>query len=133
MSGNIWKIGLATAVLLHGLGHFLFAVPLWGVGAEWGQSTQSWLLGGGAAAQIVGGTLFTAVIIGFAAAAYGMFASTTWWSTLLFDTAVVSLASLVLFFATPIPSGVVPASLFDISILAALQLTKLPPELVNHH
>jgi hypothetical protein len=133
MSRNIWKIGLASAILLHGLGHFLFAVPLWGVGAEWGQSTQSWLLGGGAAAQAVGGILFTAVIFGFAAAAYGMYAGAPWWSTVLSVSAMVSLVSVALFLVTPIPSGVIPASLFNMGILAALQLTKLPPELVNHH
>lgn len=133
MKGNIWKIVLASAVLLHGLGHFLFAVPLWGVEANWGQSTQSWLLGGGNAAQVAGGILFAAAILGFAAAAYGMYIGAIWWSTLLLSSAAVSLVSLVLFFVSPIPSGVIPATLFDIGILIALQLTKLPPELVNHH
>ncbi|MEX1071638.1 MAG: hypothetical protein WEC37_03340 [Anaerolineales bacterium] len=125
MTGML-RIILIGAVLLHGLGHFLFAAPLWGISGNWGQSTRSWLLGAGSIARISGSLIFVAAMLGFVAAAWGMYAGLEWWRTVAIIASLVSLIGIILFWSSPIPAGVLPASAFNISILVSSLLVRWP-------
>lgn len=120
----VWKVVITGALAMHGLGHFLFAAPLWGVAGKWRQSTRSWLLGGGS--RSVGGIAFALLIVSFVAAAGGFYSAVEWWKGVAIYSALGSAVMLVLFWTTPIPNGVIPAMLFNLVILGALLVFRWP-------
>lgn len=123
---NFLKIVIIGAVLLHGLGHFLFAAPLFGVASDWKQSTRSWLLGDSNWTRIAGGILFVIAILGFVIAAWGMISGAAWWRSLLIGSAMVSQIGMIAFWSSPVPSGVIPATVFNIIVLGSLLLFNWP-------
>src|SRR5438552_3675050 len=91
-----WRVPLAIVTGMHGIGHVLFVVPLLGI-ADWGQSTQSWLLSGSAghlAAQALGSLLWLASIGGFVVVATRV-ARTDDWDRMGVISSLVSLAGII--------------------------------------
>ena len=119
------KIALAVVVLAHGIGHILFLVPLLGI-AEWGQSARSWLLGADTPAKLIGGLLWLVALIGFCAAAFGLFSQQEWWRPVAIISSAVSLVGLLLFWANPASSSAVSAAVVDLLVPIALLVIRWP-------
>jgi hypothetical protein len=126
MMSNLLRLVLAIVIGAHGIGHILFLVPLLGI-ADWGQSTQSWLLGAGSPARLIGSLLWLVATAGFIAVAVGLFGDTAWWRPLAFISAIVSLVGLILFWATPTASSAFFALVFNVIVIASLWLLNWPP------
>lgn len=122
---NWLRVILAIAVAAHGLGHILFLVSLLGV-ANWGQATQSWLLGGGWLAKGLGAAIWLVAIFGFLAAAVGLFQMSDWWQQLAIIAAIVSIVGLLLFWVNPPGSAAISAVAFDVLVLVALLVFHWP-------
>ncbi len=116
---------LVLLIAAHGIGHILFLVPLLGI-ADWGQSTQSWLLKDATLLRLLGSLLWIAAIIGFCAGAYGLFSQQSWWRTFAVVAAVVSVLGLLLFWANPVSSPMISALLFDLAVIGLLLIMHLP-------
>lgn len=116
---------LAAVIAAHGIGHILFLVPLLGA-ADWGQSTRSWLLTGETPVRLVGIMIWIAVLVGFAAAAYGLWNQETWWRGAAVAASVISIAGLALFWASPATSPAVSALVFNVLLLGALLIAHWP-------
>ncbi len=119
------KVIVILALLAHGIGHVLFLVQVLGI-ADWGQSAQSWLLGGSTLAKVLGTAVWVVAIVGFSAAGIGMIAQLEWWRTAAIIAAVVSLVGLVLFWSYPNSSSAYFAAAFDILIPITLLLVHWP-------
>jgi hypothetical protein len=119
------RIVLAIVVAAHGIGHILFLLPLLGA-ANWGQSAQSWLLGDGLFAKVIGGLIWLLAIVGFLTVAFGIFQETDWWRTLALAAAVVSTLGLALFWARPAGSPVISALVFNLLVAGALLVLNWP-------
>lgn len=121
------KIVLILIVLMHGIGHVLFLVPLF-TSNNWGQSTQSWLVGSDTLAKIVGSIIWIAVIIAFLIATYGMISEQTWWRTPTIVASIVSTIGIVLFWRNPVSSSAIFALITDIVIIIALVILHWPSD-----
>jgi hypothetical protein len=121
-------VRLILVVLLgaHGIGHILFLVPLLGI-ADWGQSTQSWLLGGDLLSRSLGTVIWLAVTLGFLGAAVGLFGQANWWRTVAIAASALSVIGLVLFWTNPATSPVFSALVFNLVVLLALLVLHWPP------
>lgn len=119
MSNEVVRAILAIIVGAHGIGHVLFLVPVLGL-TDWGQSSSSWLLSSEVVAKAVGGVIWAVALIGFVAAAIGMFSESSWWRTLAVVVSLVSLAGLALFWDNPPTQPVIAAAIFDVVVLLAL-------------
>lgn len=128
------KVILALVVAAHGIGHILFLVHLLGI-ADWGQSSQSWLLNGligENGSRIVGGILYGLSLIGFCIVAYGLFSEQIWWRNAAVIAAVVSTVALILFWVMPIRQPAIAALIFNIVLVGALLFAHWPtPEMVG--
>lgn len=122
---NWLRVVLAIVVAAHGLGHILFLVSLLGV-ADWGQATQSWLLGSGWLAKGLGAAIWLLAIFGFLAAAVGLLQVSGWWQQLAIIAAIVSSVGLLLFWLNPPGSPVISALVFDLLVLIALLVFRWP-------
>jgi len=99
----MFKIVIALVLLAHGIGHSMGLLQLFKVASvnpQW--HGDSWILTGPAGTtvtQVVGGLLWTAAIIGFAALAATVLGwlPASWFPPLAVGSAVVSLAGLLLF------------------------------------
>lgn len=120
------RIVLALVVGAHGIGHILFLVPLWG-GTDWGQSTQSWLLGEGSAARWVGTLIWVAALLGFGAVAAGIVDNSEWWRTVAVVSSLVSIVGLILFWSSPVSSPAVSALVFNLVVMGSLLVLHWPP------
>jgi hypothetical protein len=116
---------LIVVVLAHGIGHILFLVPLLGI-ANWGQSTQSWLLGNGTLAKLLGGLLWLVALVGFAATGIGMIGQQDWWSTAALLSCSVSLLGLIVFWTNPTRASAFFAAAFDIVVPISLLVVRWP-------
>ena len=128
-----WRIPLAVATGMHGIGHVLFLVPLLGI-ANWGQPTQSWLLLGATghvAAQVAGSLLWLASIGGFVVVAARV-AKTGDWNRAAVISSLVSLAGITLFWSSAPTSSMLYAAIFDIVILAIARLMHTQPRPATH-
>lgn len=123
---NWLRILLAVAVAAHGIGHVLFLMPLVS-STTWGQSAQSWLLGAGGLARGLGALIWLVSLVGFVAAAFGLFRETGWWPTAVIGSAVASTIGLVLFWSRPPTSPAVSALIFNLLVLASLLIFHWPP------
>ena len=123
--GNWLRIVLALVVGAHGLGHILFLASSLGI-ADWGQATRSWLLGSGGLARGLGSVIWIAAMVGFLAAAVGIFGESTWWRTAAIVSSVVSAVGLVLFWSSPAQSPVILALIFNVLVLGTLLILKWP-------
>jgi len=129
VSNEVVRAILAIIVGAHGIGHVLFLVPVLGL-ADWEQSSSSWLLSSEVLAKAVGGVIWAVALIGFVAAAIGMFSESSWWRTLAVVVSLVSLAGLALFWDNPPTQPVIAAAIFDVVVLLALLVFKWPPSSV---
>jgi hypothetical protein len=128
MSNDTLRVILAIVVGAHGVGHILFLVPSLGI-ADWGQSTQSWLLTnalGDTLTRLIGAAIWLVATLGFCAVAVGIFTQTEWWRSLAVVSAVVSIVGLVLFWANPAASSAYFALAFDAAVLVALLVFHWP-------
>jgi hypothetical protein len=114
-----FRIVLALAVGAHGVGHILFLGSLLGV-ADWGQASNSWLLGSGWLARGLGTLIWLLAGVGFVSAAFGIFRESDWWPALAVFSAVVSAVGLLLFWARPASSPAISAMVFNVLLLGAL-------------
>jgi hypothetical protein len=117
---------LAIVVVAHGMGHILFFVSLAGL-ADWGQASESWLLGSGWLAKGLGSLIWLGAMAGFLAAAYGVYQEAVWWRTVLLVSTAVSTVGLILFWARPVSSPTLSALVFNLLALASLLLFQWPP------
>ncbi len=129
MSNELVRAILAIIVGAHGIGHVLFLVPVLGL-AAWEQSASSWLLSSGGPTKVVGGIIWAVALIGFVAAAIGIFSESSWWRTLAVVVSFISLAGLALFWDNPPTQPVIAAAIFDVVVLIALLVFKWPPSSV---
>jgi hypothetical protein len=119
------KVVLALIILAHGIGHILFLIPLLGI-ADWGQSTQSWLLGSGAPARILGGLLWVIALVGFTGAGIGLIGQQDWWRSAALVACAVSLLGIIVFWANPTSSSAFFAAAFDIIVPISLLVVRWP-------
>jgi hypothetical protein len=120
------KVAIALVLLAHGIGHSLGLLQLSKV-ATVGPGWQggSWLLTGAAgvtAAQVVGGVLWSASMIGFVASAAAVLGwlPVSWFTPLAVFSAIVSLLGLALF-PTALPvSSTIGALIVDVAVLVAV-------------
>jgi hypothetical protein len=128
MSNDILRIILAIIVGAHGIGHILFLAPSLGL-ADWGQSTQSWLLTnalGDSLTRLIGAAIWLVGMLGFCAATIGIFTQTEWWRSLAVISSIISIVGLVLFWANPAGSSAFFAFAFDAAVLVALLVFRWP-------
>lgn len=123
---NWLRIILAIVVAAHGLGHILFLIPLLGI-ADWGQPSQSWLLGSGWPAKVVGTLIWLVAIFGFVAVAAGLLLEADWWQPVAIIAAIVSASGLLLFWMKPPGSPAISALVFDLLVLASIVVFHWPP------
>lgn len=121
-----WRVPLALVVAAHGIGHVLFIVPLLGI-ADWGQSSRSWLLGSGLMAQATGSLLWLAAGAGFIILAGGLIRPIAGLRSVAVGASLVSLAGLVVFWASPASSSAFFAAMFDIVVLLGVYVTRSRP------
>lgn len=119
------RIVLAVVVGAHGIGHILFLMPVVS-NTSWGQATQSWLLGGGGLARTAGAILWLVSLLGFLAAAWGIFRQAEWWPVVAMALAGVSILGLLLFWTRPVTSPVLSALFFNILLLTVLLVWRWP-------
>jgi hypothetical protein len=120
------KIIVALVLLAHGIGHSMGLIQIFKVATvnpAW--HGDSWILTGAAGptmTQVIGATLWTAAIIGFAALAGVVvgWLPEAWWAPLAVGSAVVSLAGL-LFFPIAFPTfSSIGAFVVNAAVLAAV-------------
>ena len=119
------RILLAIVMCAHGIGHILFLMPLVN-STNWGQSVQSWLLGDGGLAKAVGVLIWLVALLGFLAAAFGIFRETSWWQMVAIVAATVSTVGLILFWSKPVTSPAISALVFNLIILVSLLVFHWP-------
>jgi hypothetical protein len=100
-------------------------MPLLGI-ANWGQSTQSWLLGAETGAPLMGSALWIGTMIAFAAAVFGLLGQHLWWRNAAIIAAAISTVGLVIFWANPVSSPVTVALLFNVLVIGALLVVHWP-------
>lgn len=120
------KVLIAVVLLAHGIGHSMGLLQIFKVATvnpEW--RGDSWIISsavGTTATQIVGGVLWTAAIVGFAALAGSVLGwlPAAWFTPLAIGSAVVSLLGLLLFpVAFPLFSTI-GALVVDLAVLVAV-------------
>ena len=119
------KIVIALVLLAHGIGHSMGLLQLFKVATvnpQW--HGDSWILTGPAGTtvtQLVGGLLWTAAIVGFAALAATVLGwlPAAWFPPLAVGSAVVSLAGLLLFPIAFPTFSTLGALAVDVVVLAA--------------
>jgi hypothetical protein len=131
----MFKVVIAIVLLAHGIGHSLGLLQMLKVATvnpEW--HGDSWLLTGPVgitATHLVGGVLWTAAIVGFAALAATVIGwlPAAWFPPLAIGSAAVSLVGVLLFpVAFPVTSTI-GAVVIDVAVLgAAVWLRWLPTD-----
>ena len=126
------RILLAILIGVHGIGHILFLAPLLGL-ADWGQTDNSWLSGSSWLVRTLGVIVYAVVMLGFIAAAFGIFTQTNWWSMILLASAAVSIVALAVFWVRPRTSPEVSAMTLNGIVIGLLLLTNwLPVAQASH-
>ena len=121
----MFKFAIALVLLAHGIGHSMGLLQIFKVASvnpQW--NGDSWLLTGTlgtTATQAVGGVVWTAAIIGFAALAGSVvgWLPAAWFQPLAVGSSVVSLAGLLLFPIAFPTFSTIGALLVDLAVLAA--------------
>ena len=109
-------IVMALVILVHGIGHVLFLVPLLGV-ADWGQSTESWLIRTETTTRLLGSVLWMGAIVLFTAAAVALFGVEVAWRPAAIVASIVSLLGITLFWDSSNSAAAVFAATVDITLL----------------
>lgn len=123
---NWLRLLLAVVMGAHGIGHILFLAPQLGI-ANWSQTGSSWLFGNGWPTRYLGVLIWIAVIVGFLAAAVGLYQSTDWWRLVAIYAAALSTLGLILYWARPATSPTLSAIIFNLLVLAALAIFHWDP------
>lgn len=121
----MFKVAIALVLLAHGIGHSMGLLQIFKVASvnpSW--NGDSWLLTGTlgtTATQAVGGVVWTAAIVGFAALAGTVvgWLPSTWFQPLAVGSSVVSLAGLLLFPVAFPTFSTIGALLVDLAVLTA--------------
>lgn len=121
----MFKVLIALVLLAHGIGHSMGLLQIFKVATvnpAW--DGDSWLLSGAVGttfAQIVGGVLWIAAIVGFTALAASVMGwlPADWFRPLAIGSAVVSLAGLVLFPIAFPTFSTIGALIVDVAVLTA--------------
>jgi hypothetical protein len=121
----MFKLVIAIVLLAHGIGHSMGLLQIFKVATvnpRW--NGDSWLLTGilgTTPSQVVGGLLWTAAIVGFAALAAVVLSwlPVAWFQPLAVGSAIVSLAGLLLFPIAFPTFSTVGALVIDFGVLAA--------------
>ncbi len=115
--------GLAGVLVLHGIGHAMFAFTAW-TDTPMGFTESPWILPGGMTATSpvgqISALIWLAAMALFLLAAAGIVRSAGWWPKMALIAAVLSLAVLVLWWNTITPDSRMWALLVDIAIIGAL-------------
>lgn len=123
------SLGLAIAVLAHGIGHVLFLVPAVGI-ANWADQTgHSWLLTsvvGDGPARAVAAFVWAAATLLFVAGVAGFWTGQEWWRQVTIGAAIVSIVGIVLFWDGIATSNAFLALAFDVAVLLALLWARWP-------
>lgn len=116
---------IVIAMLMHGIGHLVFFLEAF-VGSPMGFTGEPWMLPGAFTVTSPVGKAFALLwllaMLGFVAAAIGLFTHQEWWSSLAVASAVVSLVALLPWWNTVTPSSRVWVLLADLVIIAAFGL-----------
>lgn len=118
-------IVVALIILVHGLGHTLFLVPLLGI-SEWGQSTESWLVRDLAPSRLIGSILWTGAIVLFTLAAIQLFGVQGTWRPAAVLASVLSLGGIILYWDNSNNAASVFAATVDITLLLLVILAAGP-------
>jgi hypothetical protein len=131
------KLIIALVLLAHGIGHSMGLLQIFNVAVTnpaW--RGESWLLGSSAGstavASVIGGIVWTASIVGFAALAAVVMGwlPDTWWAPLAVGSATVSLIGLLLFpLAFPTISSIGAFAVDAVVLVAVLWANWEPSEL----
>lgn len=121
----MFKVVIALVLVAHGIGHSMGLLQIFKVASgnpAW--DGESWLLTGAVGTtftQVVGGVLWIAAIVGFAALAASVMGwlPIDWFRPLAIGSAVVSLAGLVLFPIAFPTFSTIGALVVDLAVLAA--------------
>ena len=121
----MFRFAIALVLLAHGIGHSMGLLQIFKVASvnpQW--NGDSWLLTGALGStvtQAVGGVVWTAAIIGFAALAGSVvgWLPAAWFQPLAIGASVVSLAGLLLFPIAFPTFSTIGALFVDVAVLAA--------------
>ncbi len=116
---------VALIILVHGLGHGLFLVPLLGI-AEWGQSTESWLIRTASMTKVLGSVLWLGAIVLFTVAAVELFGLQGVWRPAAVAASILSLVGITLFWDNSNNAASVFAATVDITLLLLVVLAGGP-------
>ena len=115
--------GLAIVLVMHGLGHAMFAMAAW-TPIDVGFTTSPWMLPGAVMRDSLMGGIAAVVwllaLVGFLIAAVGLVTNAAWWPGYAVGAAVLSLAVLLLWWNTITPGSRVWAAFVDVAVLFAL-------------
>lgn len=113
---------IVIAMLMHGVGHIMFFLESF-TASPMGFTDTPWLLPGAFTVTSPVGKAFALLwlvaMLGFVAAAIGLFTRQEWWATLAVASAVISLVVLLPWWNTVTPSSRVWVLLADLVIIAA--------------
>lgn len=115
--------GLAIVLVIHGLGHVMFAMAAW-TKTDVGFTANPWILPGDVTVDSLAGTVSAIIwllaLLGFLAAAFGLVTQTGWWPGVAVGAAALSLIVLLLWWQTVTPDSRLWAALVDVAIIVAL-------------
>ena len=115
--------GLAIVLVMHGLGHAMFAMAAW-TKIDVGFTASPWMLPGGMMPDSLMGRISAVVwllaLAGFLIAAVGLVTSAAWWPGYAVGAATLSLAVLLLWWNTITPGSRVWVAFVDVAVLFAL-------------
>lgn len=115
--------GLAIVLVIHGLGHVMFAMAAW-TNIDVGFTANPWILPGNVMADSLLGKasaiIWLLAMLGFLAAALGLVTQAGWWPGVAVGAAALSLIVLLLWWQTVTPDSRLWAALVDVVIVVAL-------------
>lgn len=116
------QLVIAVILLVHGIGHVLFAANSWGYWkADAGRAAFfENVLHASQTLEGVVGLLWIIPLVGFAAGAWGFYSETTWWRTVLLAASITSAALVVVWRKGLVPSTALYAVIVDVIVIAVL-------------
>jgi hypothetical protein len=115
--------GLAIVLVMHGVGHAMFALAIW-TPIDVSFTGSPWLLPGNVMANSLMGWIAAVVwllaLVGFLLAAFGIVSQAAWWPNVAIAASALSLAVLLLWWNTITPGSRVWAAFVDVAVLLAL-------------
>ena len=134
MSPFAIRLGVGLVWILHGLGHYLYLLPLFGMKLTETHSADSWLLHDSTGAHVLGAVLYfltSALFIGAGQALNGWFLNPSLWRNLAVWGSVLGILTIVMYWnglPTLLPNKI-GALLVDILTLYAVLIADWQPQL----